>query len=51
MGIKEEIQRLIDAELRNKDRDAAGIFTPRGIDSAIRIKALRECLEIVQRKE
>lgn len=42
------IQYLIDFEKRTSLHDAAGVITPNGVESAMRLKAFEECLHILE---
>lgn len=51
MSTVERIQKLLDYAIRVPEKDAAGIITTAGGDSAIRIKTLKECLAIAKDEE
>lgn len=51
MSTVQRIEEILAAAVRVPIRDAAGIVTPAGIDAAVRVKALRECLEIAKEEE
>lgn len=48
MATEERIQQLLDCANSIPMKDVAGIIIPAGVDSAIRAKAIKECLQIVQ---
>ena len=47
----ERIEYMIKMESLKKDKDDAGVFIPGGLDSAIKIKAYQECLQVVKAKQ
>lgn len=47
MTVIQRIQALLAAAEAVPYKDGAGIITAAGIDAAVRIKAIRECLKIV----
>jgi hypothetical protein len=51
MSTVERIQAILDCEVRVPDKDNAGIITPEGVDSKVRIDTLKECLKIAQSEE
>lgn len=51
MSTVERIQAILDCEVRTPIKDEAGIITPEGIDSKVRIDTLQECLKIAQSEE
>jgi hypothetical protein len=51
MSTSKRIQAIIDCEERTPIKDAAGIITPEGIDSKVRIDTLLECLKIAKSEE
>jgi len=47
----EAIEKLLATEQSTTERDAAGIITPRGIDAAVRIRTIKECLSVARQTE
>ena len=47
----EAIEKLLATEQSTTERDAAGIITPLGIDAAVRIRTIKECLSVARQTE
>ena len=48
MATEERIKQLLDCVTRVPVKDAAGVYIPGGVDTAIRARAIADCLKIVQ---
>jgi hypothetical protein len=48
MSTAKRIEELLAAAVCIPVKDGAGIVTPAGIDAGVRVKTLRECLEIAR---
>jgi len=46
--IEARIIKMLEQEERTPEKDAAGIITAKGIDSAVRRLAIQDCLRIVR---
>ena len=51
MSTVERIEKLLAAAVRVPVKDKAGIVTPAGIDAGVRVKVLRECLDIAREED
>jgi len=51
MSTVERIREILDCAVRVPIRDAAGVITAAGIDSAVEIKTLERCLKIAEEEE